>query len=440
MSELLISSLSPQEQELAEHAIKASITGHAPISQFTVGGALLLQEQDNNSQYHIVQGHNYELENVNSICAERHCLQNACLQYNHIPASNYKAIAIYAPQSADYIMPCGFCRQALFESNPDIEIISISPDKQHYKKFSIRELLPHAFELNAKPQASINTKNSHLLQYIAHYPVDYNRLTHLKSITKLLAVGSPIRARKLAKYISTKYKTTMHEYCHIVSGNTDREYTLYSIPEHGIAIASHGIGCSGVEIMLSEIEALIALANNQDPADNIQNLKYVIRSGTRGTLGDIPLGSVALSSSTVCLNNNILSQEVLPSSNIYSVLKDIAYNTAPDKVFEGKCLSADFFYEQQGRHAYPLRKQGFANTEYLQTLLDNNITWLEMEDYYINYFGQKYNMQTASIGLVMARRYNFETKEFVLDYNANIKSSFELVPAEIAYETLLTIK
>jgi cytidine deaminase len=48
--------------------------------------------------------------------------------------------------SNDFKFPCGLCRQALVEFNPDLEILLVNKNKKS-KKIILKELLPEFFKL-----------------------------------------------------------------------------------------------------------------------------------------------------------------------------------------------------------------------------------------------------------------------------------------------------
>ncbi len=428
------------QNKIIELAKQASQQSFCPMSGFSVGAAILLKGE-NQSENYFVQGINYETQNYRSVCAEKHALQNAQLQYKNLKAYQ---IAIYSPNSPEPIMPCGDCRQALFDNNPDLEILAIGSNNE-VKTFTAKELLPFAFSLNSKTTSSeeapapIDLKQKDLLNYIVHFPVLEHRLQYLQNMQALIIVGSPVRAAKMAMDLGAD--CLVEEYCHLQSGNTDREYSLFSLSwsdlPYKVGIASHGIGSSGIEIVLAELNALITLANNTN--EKSLPLKAIIRSGTRGTLDDIPLGSLALTN--LAFDDNFNSN--LPSEELVEYLKTAAQNLNLN-LYEGACLSSQFFWSKQGRSAYPLTlsADGFNeleknNNEYLFSLKQKNIKYLEMEDYYLNSFAQKYGCQSASVGIVLARRYEQNLNKFILSYDKNIKKENELIPGKLA---LLALK
>ena len=120
--------------KLVSEAAKAAQKAHAKFSGFPVGAALLSTKD---ILYHgcNVESSSYGL----SICAERVALFKALSEED----TTFKSIAIYAPK-ADFCPPCGACRQLLYDYAPDITVILT--DGRNHKVFSLKELLPEAFD------------------------------------------------------------------------------------------------------------------------------------------------------------------------------------------------------------------------------------------------------------------------------------------------------
>ena len=539
-----INQLDAESLLLIEKAKEAAQGSYSPMSGFAVGAALLIEDQNKQKQF--VKGTNYETQNYRSVCAEKHALQSAHLNFGHKNQfPKLVKIAIYSPNSNEPIVPCGDCRQALFEQNPDLNVLCIGAN-QTYREFKVHELLPFGFRLNLNSTASreksydpsdlqlneegiylesdfistptpqqneasrlvsghkgvpkegfesplsgdlgvlrsilnadthtqpltvpnLQSQNSNIFastlrDYIVHLPVIENKLADLVGLESLIVVGSPARAQKLLNYFKQRFSSdSTHvssnnvidwgvadilNYCHIVSGNTDREYSLFIIHwpdiDFKVGIASHGIGASGVEIVLSEVSALIALANSKymikDYAQNTNQsktpLKAVIRSGTRGTISNASLGTIAITTEAFSEQD-----QILPNSDLTEELENAAKELGLS-VEKGACLSAQFFWSGQGRTPFPLLKQDKdsldkKNNTYLRSLQTKGIKWIEMEDYYLHHFSLEYGIASASLGLVIAKRYDELTDQFLLSYDSETKKDKELAPAEIA---LLSLK
>lgn len=133
-------------QELMKQAFRVRDTAYAPYSEFKVGAALLL---DNDQ---VVLGSNQENASYPSgLCAERTAAFAAGAQY---PDSAIKAIAISAKslrhQVVSPVPPCGACRQALIEyevkQDKPIEIFFMGESGKVVKADSIKDLLPLVFD------------------------------------------------------------------------------------------------------------------------------------------------------------------------------------------------------------------------------------------------------------------------------------------------------
>ncbi len=95
-----------ENEKLMEAARKAAEYSYSPYSRFRVGAALLCENGE------IITGTNVENSSYGlTNCAERSALFAAVSR----GIRNFKAIAIYSPDSPDPLPPCGACRQALSE-------------------------------------------------------------------------------------------------------------------------------------------------------------------------------------------------------------------------------------------------------------------------------------------------------------------------------------
>ncbi len=103
--------LDPAERALVESAGKAAMQAYSPYSNFSVGAAVLLENEK------IITGSNQENAAYPSgLCAERVALFYASSQY---PEVAVKAIAITALRNkeplSEPVPPCGSCRQVFVE-------------------------------------------------------------------------------------------------------------------------------------------------------------------------------------------------------------------------------------------------------------------------------------------------------------------------------------
>ncbi|WCO01012.1 cytidine deaminase [Psychroserpens ponticola] len=131
---------------LMEKAIEARKNAYAPYSNFSVGAAILL---DNNQ---IVTGNNQENASYPSgLCAERTAIYYAGSQY---PDAKIVKMALTAgsriSQTITPIPPCGACRQAIAEyevkQKTPIEIYFMGETGKVVKSNSLANLLPLGFD------------------------------------------------------------------------------------------------------------------------------------------------------------------------------------------------------------------------------------------------------------------------------------------------------
>ena len=121
-------------EDLAQRALAARAHAHAPYSNFQVGAAL----EDAQGRIHTgcnVENATYGL----TICAERVAVFKALSE----GVRRFERLAL-AAGSQELTVPCGACRQILFEFCGDIELILCNPQG---KRESVRlsEIFPRPF-------------------------------------------------------------------------------------------------------------------------------------------------------------------------------------------------------------------------------------------------------------------------------------------------------
>ena len=124
------------EKRLLKTAFSTIKNSFSPHSGFQVGAAILTDSGK------IYPGTNIEFDAFSlTVCAERSALFNAI-------SNGDKAIAklAIATNTTELKFPCGLCRQALIEFNPDIEILILNKNRV-LKRVVLRDLLPYHFEL-----------------------------------------------------------------------------------------------------------------------------------------------------------------------------------------------------------------------------------------------------------------------------------------------------
>lgn len=129
-----------QIQKMIDLAIEQLSFAYAPYSGFQVGAALLTKEGK------MYTGCNIENAAYSSTnCAERTAFFKAVSEGER----QFQAICIVGGKNGvltDYTAPCGVCRQVMMEfCNPDSFQIILAKDRETYKMFSLRELLPMGF-------------------------------------------------------------------------------------------------------------------------------------------------------------------------------------------------------------------------------------------------------------------------------------------------------
>jgi cytidine deaminase len=130
----------PERHQLVRAAITARQSAYAPYSRFLVGAAL------ETADGRVFAGCNVENASYGlTMCAERVAIGAALAA----GAREFKRIAI-ATDAADPTPPCGACLQVLWEFTRDLEVILANLGGERVV-FNIRELLPHAFDVDNLP-------------------------------------------------------------------------------------------------------------------------------------------------------------------------------------------------------------------------------------------------------------------------------------------------
>lgn len=141
-----LSELTEEDRGLLAEALKATNKSYAPYSNFRVGAALLLENQQ------VILGNNQENAAYPSgMCAERVAIWKASSDY---PNVKIKKIAITATSENtkvdEPVGPCGGCRQTLLEyevnQKEPIEIIFMGETGKIVKTESVVSLLPFSFD------------------------------------------------------------------------------------------------------------------------------------------------------------------------------------------------------------------------------------------------------------------------------------------------------
>lgn len=125
-------------ERLRAAAAEAAEAAYAPYSDFRVGAAGLVDDG------RIVTGCNVENASYGlTLCAE--C--GVVSELHRSGGGFLVAVACVTPDSDEHLMPCGRCRQLLYEAGgPDLVVDG------PYGPLSIDELLPHAFGPESLPE------------------------------------------------------------------------------------------------------------------------------------------------------------------------------------------------------------------------------------------------------------------------------------------------
>lgn len=122
---------------LLKKAQAVSENAYAKYSNFSVGACVLASSGKTYVGCN-VENASYGL----TICAERNAIANAVANGE----KSILAIAIYSPNTQNCV-PCGACRQVIFEFQDDKEVEIVTQNNVGYKIYKINELLPEGFIL-----------------------------------------------------------------------------------------------------------------------------------------------------------------------------------------------------------------------------------------------------------------------------------------------------
>ena len=141
-----LTELSKDVSYLMQKAIEARQKAYAPYSNFTVGAAILLENNE------IVTGNNQENASYPSgLCAERTTIYFAGSQFPNVKIIRMAITAgSKIKPTTEPIPPCGACRQAISEyevkQNVPIEIYFMGETGKIVKSNSLANLLPLIFD------------------------------------------------------------------------------------------------------------------------------------------------------------------------------------------------------------------------------------------------------------------------------------------------------
>ena len=126
-----------QERSLIAAAFAAAEQAYAPYSDYPVGAALLFADGA------VVTGCNVENATYGAACCAERTAVFSAVTAGHV---SFRAIAV-ATGGAEAGTPCGICRQVLAEfSDGALEVLCFT-DEGAEARYTLAELLPHAFRL-----------------------------------------------------------------------------------------------------------------------------------------------------------------------------------------------------------------------------------------------------------------------------------------------------
>ena len=134
-------------EELYEVAEQARENSFAPFSKFHVGAALLVNGDCEDMSDLIYTGANIENSSYGAtICAERVAFVKA-ISEGVLNSCGHEEpfVAIAVSAGEEEAIPCGICRQFMYEFAPDLTIITKRDGQLRIQ--SLRDLLPEGFRL-----------------------------------------------------------------------------------------------------------------------------------------------------------------------------------------------------------------------------------------------------------------------------------------------------
>jgi cytidine deaminase len=134
----------PNDEELITRARQAQQNAYAPFSHFKVGAALLTDTGQ------IYSGCNVENSTYGATnCAERTAVFMAVCD----GARSFQKIVVVT-DSEDPVMPCGICRNVMFEFSPNMEIIAVGASGKT-ERIQLSALFPKGFRLEKKQEKEV---------------------------------------------------------------------------------------------------------------------------------------------------------------------------------------------------------------------------------------------------------------------------------------------
>ncbi len=134
----------PNDEELITRARQAQQNAYAPFSHFKVGAALLTDKGQ------IYSGCNVENSTYGATnCAERSAVFTAVCS----GARSFQKIVVVT-DSEEPAMPCGICRNVLFEFSPNMEIVAVGASGKT-ERIQLSALFPKGFRFEKKQEKKV---------------------------------------------------------------------------------------------------------------------------------------------------------------------------------------------------------------------------------------------------------------------------------------------
>ena len=150
-------------------------------------------------------------------------------------------------------------------------------------------------------------------------------------------------------------------------------------------------------------------------------------------LGDVAYGTVGVS--TASYNDEL--DVALPDADLNQLIIENAHKL-DIPIALGAGVSTNYFWLGQGRHvpaegriaAHIEEERARRAQDVLWRFVERGIIFAEMEDYTVHSVCRSLGIASASVGAVIARRFDVEKGEFIIDYDRNAKERAELLPAQ----------
>jgi len=242
------------------------------------------------------------------------------------------------------------------------------------------------------------------------------RPEHLAST--IFTVGDPDRVGMVSRHFDRiEFQTSKREFI---------THTGY-IGDKRVSVLSTGMGTDNIEILMTELDALVNIDLPTRQVKDIKQELQIIRLGTSGAMqADIPVGSILASKKAIGLDTLFQFYPEIPNSQSFAnaVKKEldlgfspyeanasrVLLDLVPDDFLIGTTLTAPGFYAPQGREVR-LKPKIESMMDKLASLNfeGNRLTNFEMETAGYYGLGQLLGHKMLSLNAIVANRV---TQEF----------------------------